>query len=162
MSALPKVKDKVLSALPFYFYSEMDLELRNQDWISQVLPMPVFSAGKRLHDPGLGPRSAPSNSSAAPSRPQEAYCAYAIILMALLWCTEALPLAVTALFPIILFPMMGIMDASEVSLPIPPYDTGDQGSLITGGAHGRQVPVSAYRSESSEGEVSWKTMGRTF
>lgn len=50
-----------------------------------------------------------------PSHLQEAYCAYAIILMALFWCTEALPLAVTALFPIILFPMMGIMDASEVS-----------------------------------------------
>ncbi|XP_039742029.1 solute carrier family 13 member 2 [Pteropus medius] len=45
---------------------------------------------------------------------KEAYCAYAIILMAVFWCTEALPLAVTALFPIILFPMMGIMKASEV------------------------------------------------
>ncbi|KAK2111517.1 hypothetical protein P7K49_011263 [Saguinus oedipus] len=44
----------------------------------------------------------------------EAYCAYTIILMALFWCTEALPLAVTALFPIILFPMMGIVDASEI------------------------------------------------
>lgn len=38
--------------------------------------------------------------------------------MALLWCTEALPLAVTALFPIVLFPLMGIMEASEVSTPI--------------------------------------------
>ncbi|XP_031324224.2 solute carrier family 13 member 2 [Camelus dromedarius] len=47
---------------------------------------------------------------------KEAYCGYAIILMALLWCTEALPLAVTAFFPVILFPMMGIMDASEVSV----------------------------------------------
>ncbi|XP_029783814.1 solute carrier family 13 member 2 [Suricata suricatta] len=47
---------------------------------------------------------------------KEAYCAYSIILMALLWCTEALPLAVTALFPIILYPMMGIMDASEVCI----------------------------------------------
>ncbi|XP_011523755.1 solute carrier family 13 member 2 isoform X4 [Homo sapiens] len=45
---------------------------------------------------------------------KEAYCAYAIILMALFWCTEALPLAVTALFPLILFPMMGIVDASEI------------------------------------------------
>ncbi|XP_028615239.1 solute carrier family 13 member 2 isoform X2 [Grammomys surdaster] len=44
---------------------------------------------------------------------KEAYCAYTIILMALLWCTEALPLAVTALLPIVLFPLMGIMDASE-------------------------------------------------
>ncbi|XP_004042043.2 solute carrier family 13 member 2 [Gorilla gorilla gorilla] len=47
---------------------------------------------------------------------KEAYCAYAIILMALFWCTEALPLAVTALFPLILFPMMGIVDASEVAV----------------------------------------------
>ncbi|XP_027482099.1 solute carrier family 13 member 2 isoform X3 [Zalophus californianus] len=47
---------------------------------------------------------------------QEAYCAYSIILMALFWCTEALPLAVTALFPIVLYPMMGIMDASEVCI----------------------------------------------
>ncbi|XP_073735466.1 solute carrier family 13 member 2 isoform X2 [Callorhinus ursinus] len=47
---------------------------------------------------------------------KEAYCAYSIILMALFWCTEALPLAVTALFPIILYPMMGIMDASEVCI----------------------------------------------
>ncbi|XP_027482096.1 solute carrier family 13 member 2 isoform X1 [Zalophus californianus] len=47
---------------------------------------------------------------------KEAYCAYSIILMALFWCTEALPLAVTALFPIVLYPMMGIMDASEVCI----------------------------------------------
>lgn len=67
----------------------------------------------------LGHRPAPSNSSATPFHLQEAYCAYAIILMALYWCTEALPLAVTALFPIILYPMMGIMDASEVNLPHP-------------------------------------------
>ncbi|KAF3816614.1 hypothetical protein GH733_013962 [Mirounga leonina] len=50
------------------------------------------------------------------SRNCEAYCAYSIILMALFWCTEALPLAVTALFPIVLYPMMGIMDASEVCI----------------------------------------------
>uniref|UniRef100_A0A8C3W450 Solute carrier family 13 member 2 n=1 Tax=Catagonus wagneri TaxID=51154 RepID=A0A8C3W450_9CETA len=55
-------------------------------------------------------------ASLFPSHPQEAYCAYTIILMALLWCTEALPLAVTAFLPLILFPMMGIMDASTVSV----------------------------------------------
>ncbi|KAM5179833.1 solute carrier family 13 member 2-like [Mantella aurantiaca] len=43
---------------------------------------------------------------------KEASCAYVIILMALFWCTEALPLAVTALFPVVLFPMMGIMDST--------------------------------------------------
>ncbi|KAM5273469.1 solute carrier family 13 member 2 [Ctenodactylus gundi] len=47
---------------------------------------------------------------------KEAYCAYTIILMALYWCTETLPLGVTALFPLIMYPLMGIMDASEVSI----------------------------------------------
>uniref|UniRef100_A0A8D3B779 Solute carrier family 13 member 2 n=1 Tax=Scophthalmus maximus TaxID=52904 RepID=A0A8D3B779_SCOMX len=47
---------------------------------------------------------------------KEAKCAFAIILMALFWCTECIPLAVTALLPVILFPMMGIMEASEVCI----------------------------------------------
>ncbi|XP_062408619.1 solute carrier family 13 member 2-like [Sardina pilchardus] len=46
----------------------------------------------------------------------EAKCGFAIILMALYWCTECIPLAVTALLPVILFPLMGIMQASEVSI----------------------------------------------
>uniref|UniRef100_A0AAZ3QTK1 Solute carrier family 13 member 2 n=1 Tax=Oncorhynchus tshawytscha TaxID=74940 RepID=A0AAZ3QTK1_ONCTS len=41
-------------------------------------------------------------------------CGYVIILMALYWCTECMPLAVTGLLPVILFPMMGIMESSEV------------------------------------------------
>ncbi|XP_047462783.1 solute carrier family 13 member 2 [Mugil cephalus] len=45
-----------------------------------------------------------------------AKCGYAIILMALYWCTECMPLAVTALLPVVLFPMMGIMKAGEVSV----------------------------------------------
>uniref|UniRef100_A0A665TTF4 Solute carrier family 13 member 2 n=1 Tax=Echeneis naucrates TaxID=173247 RepID=A0A665TTF4_ECHNA len=36
--------------------------------------------------------------------------------MALYWCTECMPLAVTALLPVVLFPMMGIMTAGEVSI----------------------------------------------
>nr|XP_046153723.1 solute carrier family 13 member 2 [Oncorhynchus gorbuscha] len=44
----------------------------------------------------------------------EAKCGYAIILMALYWCTECMPLAVTALLPVVLFPMMGIMESGEV------------------------------------------------
>uniref|UniRef100_A0A8C8FT52 Solute carrier family 13 member 2 n=1 Tax=Oncorhynchus tshawytscha TaxID=74940 RepID=A0A8C8FT52_ONCTS len=44
----------------------------------------------------------------------EAKCGYAIILMALYWCTECMPLAVTALLPVVLFPMMGIMESGAV------------------------------------------------
>ncbi|TWW75053.1 Solute carrier family 13 member 2 [Takifugu flavidus] len=36
--------------------------------------------------------------------------------MALYWCTECMPLAVTSLLPVVLFPMMGIMKAEQVSI----------------------------------------------
>ncbi|XP_053560566.1 solute carrier family 13 member 2 [Bombina bombina] len=45
---------------------------------------------------------------------KEAKCGFVMIIMAIFWCTEALPLAITALFPAVLFPMMGIMDSTEV------------------------------------------------
>lgn len=44
----------------------------------------------------------------------EARCGYVIILMALFWCTECMPLAITALLPVVLFPMMGIMESEKV------------------------------------------------
>uniref|UniRef100_A0A3Q1IG78 Uncharacterized protein n=1 Tax=Anabas testudineus TaxID=64144 RepID=A0A3Q1IG78_ANATE len=47
---------------------------------------------------------------------QEAACAYVIALMAVYWCTEALPLAVTALLPTILFPVLGIMESKDVCM----------------------------------------------
>lgn len=46
----------------------------------------------------------------------EARGGYAIIIMALYWCTECMPLAITAMLPVILFPMMGIMTADKVSI----------------------------------------------
>ncbi|KFV12166.1 Solute carrier family 13 member 2, partial [Tauraco erythrolophus] len=45
---------------------------------------------------------------------QEAQCGYVILVMALFWCTEALPLAVTALLPVVLFPLMNIMESATV------------------------------------------------
>uniref|UniRef100_K1RFR1 Solute carrier family 13 member 2 n=1 Tax=Magallana gigas TaxID=29159 RepID=K1RFR1_MAGGI len=45
----------------------------------------------------------------------EAKCAYCIIVMAVYWITEALPIAVTSLLPIILFPMVGLLSAKDVS-----------------------------------------------
>ncbi|XP_077422080.1 solute carrier family 13 member 2-like [Vanacampus margaritifer] len=46
----------------------------------------------------------------------EAKCGFVIILMALYWCTECIPLAATALLPVILFPMMKIMESDEVCI----------------------------------------------
>lgn len=46
---------------------------------------------------------------------QEAKCGYCIIIMAVFWVTEALPIAVTSLLPVILFPMVGLMYAKDVS-----------------------------------------------
>uniref|UniRef100_A0A4X2JPU1 Solute carrier family 13 member 3 n=1 Tax=Vombatus ursinus TaxID=29139 RepID=A0A4X2JPU1_VOMUR len=46
--------------------------------------------------------------------PQEGKCLFVILLMALYWCTEALPLSVTSLLPIILFPFMGVLPSSKV------------------------------------------------
>ncbi|XP_031729514.1 solute carrier family 13 member 5 isoform X1 [Anarrhichthys ocellatus] len=46
----------------------------------------------------------------------EAECAYVIVLMAVYWCTEVLPLAITALLPAILFPVFGIMQSKDVCM----------------------------------------------
>ncbi|WAR02985.1 S13A3-like protein [Mya arenaria] len=42
-------------------------------------------------------------------------CAYVIVVMAILWLTEAIPIPVTALMPIFLFPLTGVLPASVVS-----------------------------------------------
>nr|XP_033778758.1 solute carrier family 13 member 5 isoform X2 [Geotrypetes seraphini] len=47
---------------------------------------------------------------------KEAKCGYIIILMAVYWCTEVIPLAVTALLPVLLFPMFGILESKKVCM----------------------------------------------
>ncbi|XP_073523934.1 Na(+)/citrate cotransporter-like [Phyllobates terribilis] len=49
-------------------------------------------------------------------RTKEASCAYTIMLMAVYWCTEVIPLAVTALMPVLLFPMFGILESKQVCM----------------------------------------------
>lgn len=56
----------------------------------------------------------PSELHLPPSPLQEGRCLFVILLMAVYWCTEALPLSVTALLPIILFPFLGILPSSKV------------------------------------------------
>ncbi|RVE70924.1 hypothetical protein OJAV_G00069390 [Oryzias javanicus] len=45
---------------------------------------------------------------------KEGKCLYVVLLMATFWCTEALPLAVTAMLPVCLFPTLGILPAKKV------------------------------------------------
>ncbi|MBT3531445.1 MAG: SLC13/DASS family transporter [Gammaproteobacteria bacterium] len=50
-----------------------------------------------------------------PGNPQVTRMAAIVILMAIWWITEAIPLSATALLPIVLFPLMGIMRGRELS-----------------------------------------------
>lgn len=45
---------------------------------------------------------------------QEMRCGYVILIMAIFWVTEALPLHVTALVPVFAFPLLGILSTKEV------------------------------------------------
>ncbi|KAL5015789.1 hypothetical protein ScPMuIL_005378 [Solemya velum] len=45
----------------------------------------------------------------------ESACAYVVIVTAVFWITEALPIAVTSLLPIFLLPVTGVMGAKDVS-----------------------------------------------
>lgn len=47
----------------------------------------------------------------------EARCAYCILVMAVYWVTEVVDLAVTALLPLVLFPLFGVLGSKEVSTP---------------------------------------------
>ncbi|ELU09654.1 hypothetical protein CAPTEDRAFT_119351 [Capitella teleta] len=48
-------------------------------------------------------------------RLQEAKCGYALLLLATYWCTEAIPIAATALMPVFLFPILGLMTVHDVT-----------------------------------------------
>ncbi|XP_034361958.1 Na(+)/citrate cotransporter isoform X1 [Arvicanthis niloticus] len=43
-----------------------------------------------------------------------ARCGYVIILMAVYWCTDVIPMAVTSLLPVLLFPLLKILDSKQV------------------------------------------------
>ncbi|NNF36095.1 MAG: SLC13/DASS family transporter, partial [Saprospiraceae bacterium] len=50
-----------------------------------------------------------------PGKPEVTATLAVAILMALWWITEVVPLAITSLLPIVLFPMLGVMNGKEVS-----------------------------------------------
>ncbi|KAM5274790.1 LOW QUALITY PROTEIN: Na(+)/citrate cotransporter [Ctenodactylus gundi] len=43
-------------------------------------------------------------------------CAYVIIIMAVYWCTDVIPVAVTSLIPVLLFPLLRILDSKQVCI----------------------------------------------
>ncbi|XP_078495927.1 Na(+)/citrate cotransporter-like [Ciona intestinalis] len=51
-----------------------------------------------------------------PFKLQVTSCAFGLCIMAVYWSTEACPLAVTSLLPIIIFPMLGIITADNISM----------------------------------------------
>ncbi|CAG0898690.1 unnamed protein product [Darwinula stevensoni] len=44
----------------------------------------------------------------------EGRCAYAVLVMVAFWMTDAIPMAITSLMPVFLFPLLGILGTSEV------------------------------------------------
>jgi sodium-dependent dicarboxylate transporter 2/3/5 len=45
---------------------------------------------------------------------REASCAYVILIMAVYWMTEALPMAVTALLPVVMMPWLNVMSSKQL------------------------------------------------
>lgn len=50
-----------------------------------------------------------------PGKPEVTYTAAIAILMAFWWVSEALPIGVTSLLPIVLFPFLGVLDGKAIS-----------------------------------------------
>lgn len=48
---------------------------------------------------------------------KEARCAYVVCLMSSFWMTNAVPLPVTALLPVVLFPLLGVLPTDEACYP---------------------------------------------
>ena len=46
---------------------------------------------------------------------QEAKAAYGMTIMGVFWLTEVIPLPATALMPMFLFPMLGVMGAKDIA-----------------------------------------------
>lgn len=50
-----------------------------------------------------------------PGKPQITYMLAIVLLVAIWWVTEIIPLGITSLLPVVLFPLFGIMDGKKVS-----------------------------------------------
>ena len=48
------------------------------------------------------------------SLPQPSKCAYGILIIAVYWMTEAMPMAATALLPIVIMPWLGVVPSKTL------------------------------------------------
>ena len=48
-------------------------------------------------------------------RQKPAYCGFVLFVMSGFWITECLPIAITSLLPVVLFPIFGILDSKSTS-----------------------------------------------
>ncbi|KAK7087215.1 hypothetical protein V1264_021291 [Littorina saxatilis] len=78
------------------------LDVTNQVWTMKSLIMVVVAFVCTLPIPILIPSKL-------------GRCAYVLVSMALLWATEALPIPVTALVPVVMFPALGVLEAPQVA-----------------------------------------------
>ncbi|XP_067015099.2 protein I'm not dead yet [Anabrus simplex] len=47
---------------------------------------------------------------------KEARCGFVVVVMAVFWMTEVVPLPVTSLLPVVLFPLLGVLDTDHVCI----------------------------------------------
>ncbi len=43
-------------------------------------------------------------------------CAFVVIIMIVFWLSEAIPIGVTSLFPVVFFPILGILPSDKVTI----------------------------------------------
>ena len=60
------------------------------------------------------------SSAGEGSTGEEMRCAYVVMIMAIYWVSEALPLEVTSLIPMVGFPLLGIMSTVCIDFDVNP------------------------------------------
>ncbi len=75
-----------------------------------LLPLPLFVDGSV----NIALDSINHRSRIIASLTQEARAGYGVLLMTIFWLTSAMPLAVTSLLPIVVFPLLDVLSTSQV------------------------------------------------
>jgi sodium-dependent dicarboxylate transporter 2/3/5 len=90
-------------------------------WLLPILFLPILTSfptyspndAYSIEDHGDGGDNA---TDVIVSKHKAAGCGYVLLLMASFWLLEALPMAITAMLPIVFFPLMGILSTSDICM----------------------------------------------